>query len=153
MAKLEPALSDQEEILAIAAAGRRGTTRLLLQMGLTPLAEVALPTGRRLDLLALGADGRFLAVEIKSCRQDFTSDRKWPEYLPWADSFCFAVAPEFPLDLLPSTEGLIVADRFEGAMLREGPVRPLQAARRKALTLRFARIAAARANGLADPEL
>lgn len=136
---------------AVTAEVRRGTMRLLAELGLAPLAEVGLASGRRLDLLALAADGRFWAVEIKSSLADLRSDAKWPEYLPFADRFFFAVAPGFPLEALPAGEGLIVADRFEAAILREGPLRPLPGARRRALLLRFARLAAARAHALVDP--
>ena len=55
------------------------------------------------------------------------------------------MAPEFPRDILPAEPGLIVADGFGGAVLREAPSTPLVAARRKALTLAFARLAATRA--------
>lgn len=136
---------------AVTAEVRRGTMRLLAGLGLAPLAEVGLASGRRLDLLALTGDGRFWAVEIKSSLADLRSDAKWPEYLAFADRFFFAVAPGFPLEALPAEEGLIVADRFEAAILREGPLRPLPSARRRALLLRFARLAAARAHGLLDP--
>lgn len=138
---------------AVTAEVRRGTMRLLAELGLAPLAEVPLASGRRLDLLALAADGTFWAVEIKSSLADFRADAKWRDYLPWADRFFFAVAPEFPLAALPGEEGLIVADRYEAAILREGPIRPLPGARRRALLLRFARLAAARAHGLEDPPL
>jgi hypothetical protein len=138
---------------AVTAEVRRGTMRLLAELALAPLAEVPLVTGRRLDLLALAADGTFWAVEIKSSLADFRADTKWPDYLPWADRFFFAVPPDFPIDVLPAEEGLLVADRFEAAILREGPLRPLPPARRRALLLRFARLAAARAHGLEDPPL
>ena len=52
--------------------------------------------------------------------------------------------PEFPLHTLPSTTGLIVADRFGGAIIRESQRKMLHASRRQALTLRFAMIAAER---------
>jgi hypothetical protein len=55
------------------------------------------------------------------------------------------VAPEFPRDLLPGEPGLIVADGFGGAVLRDAPLSPLVTARRKALTLAFGRLAASRA--------
>jgi hypothetical protein len=35
------------------------------------------------------------------------------------------VAPGFPEELLPEEEGLILADRFEGALIRPAQVRPL----------------------------
>ncbi|MCS6779046.1 MAG: MmcB family DNA repair protein [Geminicoccaceae bacterium] len=136
-----------------AADIRRGTMRMLVALGLQPLAEVTLPTGRRLDLLALAADGGFWAVEIKSGLSDFRTDCKWPAYLPFADRFFFAVGPGFPLDRLPAEEGVILADRFEGVVVREGRLRPLPPARRRSLLLRFARLAAARAHGLEDPPL
>lgn len=40
--------------------------------------------------------------------------------------------------------GLIVADGFGGAVVRDAPVTPLAPARRKALTLAFARLGAMR---------
>jgi len=58
------------------------------------------------------------------------------------------VAPEFPREILPEEPGLIVADGFGGAVLREAPVASLAGARRKALTLAFARLAALRAAGV-----
>jgi hypothetical protein len=131
----------------------RGTIRLLIELGFAPLAEVTLRTGRRLDLLALGPDGVLVGVEVKSCRADFLADGKWPDYLEWVDRFFFAVAPDFPVDLLPAGEGLILADRYHAEIVRTGATRAVAAARRRALTLRFARIAAARLQGRDDPDM
>lgn len=130
---------------------RRGTMRLLAALGLAPLAEVPLPDGRRLDVLALAPEGSFWAVEIKSVPADFRADRKWPEYRRFADRFFFAVGPDFPLDLLPADTGLVVADGFAATLVREAPLEPLPPARRRALLLRFARLAAGRLLRLADP--
>lgn len=141
------------EVFGTAADILRGTVRHLRELDAVAVSELPLPCGRRLDLLALHKDGSFTAIEIKSCRADFMADRKWGEYLGFADRFCFAVAPDFPQELLPGDEGLIVADRFGGTLVRTGIPRPLAPARRKALTLRFARIAAARLMGQADPGL
>ena len=44
----------------------RGTMRLLLDLGLTSLPEFKLASGRRVDLMALGRDGRLVAIEVKS---------------------------------------------------------------------------------------
>ena len=82
---------------------------------------------------------------MKSGIEDYRTDRKWGEYLAYCDHFYFAVAPEFPREALPEEPGLIVADGFGGAILREAPVVPLAGARRKALTLAFGRLAASRA--------
>ena len=126
----------------------RGAARLLTALDYAPLAEVCLPNGRRADLMALGPRGDLVIVEVKSGPQDYLADRKWGEYLPWCDAFYFAVAPEFPRALLPEEPGLIVADGFGGAVLRDAPSVPLAPARRKALTLAFARLAATRALSL-----
>ena len=63
------------------------------------------------------------------------------------------MAPEFPRQVLPEEPGLIVADGFGGAILREAPVVPLAGARRKALTIAFARLAALRAGGVLAADL
>src|SRR5436190_23919480 len=103
----------------------RGAARLLTALGYAPLAEVTLPNGRRADLMALGPRGEIFIVEVKSGPEDFRVDLKWPEYRPYCDAFAFAVAPEFPREILPEEPGLIVADGFGGAVLREAPVEPL----------------------------
>ena len=126
----------------------RGAGRFLVSLGYAPLAEVTLPNGRRADLMALGPKGDVLIVEVKSGLEDFRIDRKWPEYAPYCDGFYFAVSPDFPEGILPDEPGLIVADGFGGAVVREAPVAPLAPARRKALTLAFARMAALRAAGV-----
>jgi hypothetical protein len=122
----------------------RGTARLLAAMGHAPLLEVTLPNGRRADIMALGPRGQISIVEVKSSLEDFRVDRKWGEYLEYCDSFSFAVAPEFPRHVLPPEPGLIVADAFDGAILREAPLGALSGARRRALVLAFARLAAMR---------
>ena len=122
----------------------RGAYRLLSEMSYAPLAEVGLPNGRRADLMALGPRGEIVIVEVKSSAEDYLTDRKWGEYAPYCDAFYFAVAPEFPMTLLPEEPGLIVADGFGGAVVRDAPRTLLVAARRKALTLAFARLAAFR---------
>ena len=129
----------------------RGTMRLLLELELASLPEFTLATGRRVDLMAIGRDGRLVAIEVKSCRVDFLTDRKWTDYLDYADEFYFAVAPDFPAELLPAEEGLIVADRFAASLMRPARTRSVAAARRRALLLRFARTAALRLQGADDP--
>ena len=123
----------------------RGAARLLIALGHAPLLEVCLPNGRRADIMALGPRGQIAVVEVKSGPEDFRADRKWRDYLPYCDVFFFAVAPEFPRGILPEEPGLIVADAFDGAVLREAPETPLPGARRKALTIAFGRLAAMRA--------
>jgi hypothetical protein len=123
----------------------RGTARLLLDLGITAIAEFTLPCGRRADLAGLGPKGEMVIVEVKSGVQDFRTDEKWPDYCAWCDRFYFAVSDRFPAEMLPEQTGLIIADGFGGAVVRESPVAKLAPARRKALTLKFARNAAERA--------
>ncbi len=130
------------------AAVTRGAARLLIDLGYAPLAEVTLPNGRRADLMALGRRGEIFIVEVKSSLEDFRTDLKWREYQPFCDAFAFAVGPEFPREALPLEPGLIVADGFGGAVLREATAAPLAGARRKALTLAFGRLAALRVAGV-----
>lgn len=139
-----PALSRPEVTLEVT----RGAARLLVGLGFAPLAEVVLPSGRRADLMALGPKGEIVIVEVKSSAPDYRVDRKWGEYAPYCERFYFAVAPEFPRGILAEGPGLIVADGFGGAVLTESPHIPLAPARRKALTLAFARLAALRSIGV-----
>ncbi len=125
----------------------RGAARLFAALGYAPLAEAPLPNGRRADLMALGPRGDLVIAEVKSSLEDYRTDRKWGDYLPFCDAFYFAVGPEFPREILPDEPGLIVADGFGGAVLRPAPSTSLAPARRKALTLAFARLAAFRAAG------
>ena len=64
-------------------------------------SEFTVKTGRRLDLICLAANGHITAVEIKSSIADYRSDKKWEAYLEWADQFYFAVADDFPTEILP----------------------------------------------------
>ena len=127
-----------------AAEVARGVFRLLLQEGFSPLLEFSLANGRRLDVAALGADGTMLGVEIKVATADLKADAKWPDYLEFCELFYFAIPPGFPEELVPDSTGLIVADRYGGAILRPSPRVALHASRRKAVTLRFGRVAAER---------
>jgi hypothetical protein len=130
---------------------RRGVLRLLASLDLYALPEVTLRSGRRADLLAVARTGEIWIVEIKSSRIDLISDRKWPEYRPFCDRLWFATLPDVEEHLFPDDTGLIVADGYAGAVLREAPTHPLAPATRKALLARVARLGAARMTALADP--
>jgi hypothetical protein len=134
------------------AALTRGAARLWSRLGFAVLREVPLADGRRADLVCLGACGEIAIVEVKSSARDYLSDGKWQEYRAWCDRLFFAVDSDFPQALIPFETGLIVADAWGGAVLREAPVHPLGSARRRAMLLRFARLAARRAEAAADPE-
>lgn len=129
----------------------RGVCRLLRSLDFATLDEVRPKPGLRVDVMGLGPRGELWVIECKSSRADFTSDRKWHNYLEWCDRFFWAVPIDFPRELLPPAAGVIVADDFGGEIVSWPAETPLAPARRKALTLRFARMAAFRHLGLRDP--
>jgi hypothetical protein len=141
-----------------AASVARGVTRMLLRHDLTTMAEVPLDGGRRADLMALDARGALVIVEIKVSRADLLGDGKWPDYLAHCDRFYWAVPAGFdlsPLDapaFLPERTGIIVADRYDAAIVREAHTAPLPAPARKRCTLAFARRAARRLIAQTDPD-
>jgi hypothetical protein len=140
---------------AVAPAARRlarGVCRTLDQLGYVSLTEFPLDNGRRADVLALGKSGEFLIVEIKCSIADFRADRKWPTYRDYSDRLYFAVPDDFPTSFIPEECGLMVADSFGAVLLRDPRPQALSPARRRALTLRFARIAAARLRRTLDPQ-
>jgi len=129
----------------------RGTARLFAELGHSCLAEFRLRNGRRADLIAVAPDGGFSIVEIKSSIADYRADQKWQDYLPFCDRFYFCVAEDFPRDILPEETGLIIADAYGAAVLRESDTAPMHASRRRALTLRYARTAGRRLMRHVDP--
>lgn len=135
----------------VAAGLQRGVRRLFAALGHVSLPEFTLASGRRADVIALAPDGALTIVEIKSCVADFRADRKWPDYRDFCDRFFFAVPETLPVAILPAETGLIVGDAYGAAILREAPAHLLAGARRKAVTLRFARAAAGLLHSLADP--
>ena len=134
-----------------ALAVARGTQRLLLALGLSCVCELPLGSGRRADLVGIAHDGDIWIVEIKSSIADFRVDQKWPDYRDYCDALLFAVAPDFPADILPADAGLILADAYAGEVVRAAPRHPLTSARRKAVTLSIARGAAMRLLARIDP--
>jgi len=156
-ARPSPACFADEPLIAQDVA--RGVTRLFYRQDLYALCEVPLPNGRRADMMAICGKGLLTIVEIKVSKADLLGDRKWPDYLDFCDRFFWAVPAGFDLGLLegdgqgPALSGLIVADRYDAAVVRDAPWFKLAPARRKAETLRFARRAARRLAGDLDPGL
>lgn len=128
-----------------------GVRRLLSARGCATVTELTLASGRRADVIALTPDGCLWIVEVKSCLADFRADLKWREYRDFCDRFFFAVPPDFRTEILPEDAGLILADGFGAHLEREAPEHKLAGARRKAVTLRFAHVAANRHHALFDP--
>ncbi len=129
----------------------RGVGRLLRAQGFAVVSELSLATGRRADIVGLGPGGDLWIVEIKSSIEDFRVDQKWPDYRFSCDRLFFATHGEVPIDIFPEDAGLILADNFGGAVIREAPEHRLAGATRKAMLVRFAQAAAHRLHGLVDP--
>ena len=142
-----------------AADVARGVCRLFAQQGLVAIPEVPLPNGRRTDLTAIDARGQITIVEIKVSRADLHGDGKWPDYCDWCDRFYWALASGLDPAILdtpdyrPETSGLIIADRYGAAVVRDAQPCALPPARRKAEMLRLARLAMRRSMIASDAEL
>ena len=150
MAELPPIVDLRQSATALRV--QRGVMRMLREVyDMACYAEVPLRNGRRADVLGVGPKGEIWIVEIKSSLIDFQVDRKWPEYREFSDKFFFAKPPELDAAIFPESEGLIVADGHDGAILRDSPDTPLNPARRKALMLKLARMGANRIHLLMDP--
>jgi hypothetical protein len=104
------------------------------------LKEFTLKNSRRDDLIALSPKQKLSIIEVKFSRRDFTGDHKWPEYIGFADYFYFAVAEDFPQDILPDERmcGIILSDGFDALITRPAPLRPLANGRRAHLIRQLA---------------
>jgi hypothetical protein len=134
-----------------AAALQRGVCRALRALGHSVVTELSLANGRRADVVALSGAGDIVIVEIKSCLLDYRTDGKWEDYLPFCDRLYFAVAADFPCEVIPASAGLLLADRYGAEFVRDPVEERLSAARRKAMMLGFARAAALRLQLHLDP--
>ncbi|HSI17303.1 MAG TPA: MmcB family DNA repair protein [Sphingomonas sp.] len=136
----------------------RGVTRMLLRHDLVAMSEVPLDGNRRADLMAIDSRGQIVIVEIKVSRADLLGDGKWTDYLGCCDRYYWAIPAGFdasPLDgegFLPARTGIIIADRYDAAIVREAHSEPLPASTRKRATLAFARRAGRRLIGVIDPD-
>ena len=129
----------------------RGMARHLARLGFVSLEEFPPIKGLRVDLLALGRKSEIWIIECKSSREDFMSDEKWQNYLPWCDQYFWAVPTNFPVDILPEQTGVFWADGYDAELMRDAPISTLSPARRKSIIHRFARRAARRLAVLRDP--
>ncbi len=136
----------------IASQITRGVSRYFRNLNNAVLTEMIFADGRRCDVITVDENGVISIVEVKSSVADFRSDGKWPEYRQWCDLFYFAVSTSFPRELIPEDCGLILADSYGADIFRDAPEDRLNAARRKALMLRFARVAAFRLQDKNDPD-
>ena len=104
------------------------------------LREFRLKVRRRVDLIAMTNKGLITIIEIKSSPEDFRSDKKWGEYIEWADRFYFGVGDNFPIDILPKEHGIIKTDGFDCHEARPSPVNKLNGSRRNTLIRNMAKM-------------
>ncbi|MBN8968190.1 MAG: MmcB family DNA repair protein [Rhizobiales bacterium] len=130
----------------------RGAARWLASLGFSCVSELALPSGRRADLVALNERSEVWIIEIKSSAEDLRADQKWQDYRAHCDRLFFAFMQDLPCEIFPQDTGLIVADAYGAHLHCEAPEHRLPAATRKAMLLRFGLAAARRINRLIDPQ-
>jgi hypothetical protein len=147
---LVPPTDGRQSNTALAVA--RGTGRLLRSLGFACIGELALPSGRRADLVALNERGEIWIVEIKSSVEDLRADHKWEDYRAHCDRLFFAFTQDLPCELFPRDTGLIVADAYGAHMVCDAPEHRLPAPTRKLMTVRFALASAQRMSRLTDPQ-
>jgi len=128
----------------------RGVGRLLRDLKFSSIAELDLPNGRRADVVGLGGDGTFVIIEIKSSPEDLRTDKKWREYRLHCDRLYFAISDSMSELIMPEEAGLIVADTYGAAIVREAETHRIASTTRRALTLRFAQTAANRLRRIYD---
>ena len=103
------------------------------------LREFKLKNRRRVDLVITNDKGWIIIIEIKSSPEDFLSDKKWSEYIEWADQFYFGVAHNFPIGILPKEHGIITTDGFDVYQAQPSPVQKLNGSRRNNLLRKMAK--------------
>ena len=131
----------------------RGVMRHFSQIGLSSLSEFSPTRGLRVDIITLGMSDEIWIVECKSGQNDFKSDKKWQNYLDWCDRYFWAVDANFPIGILPSDTGVIIADSYDASILRDSPLNKLSAARRKKIMNSVARSACNRLLLHTDPKI
>ncbi|MHA6318617.1 MmcB family DNA repair protein [Altererythrobacter sp. CAU 1778] len=153
----EDCLPDTPDRL-VASDVARGIARLFARNDIWCLPEMPLRNNRRADLMGIDPKGRVIIVEIKVSRADLLGDGKWTDYLEHCDRFYWGLPPTLDRACLdeaafePDCCGVIVADGYDGEILRPAPSRPLAAARRKVEVERLARASLRRQTVACDPD-
>ena len=131
----------------------RGVMRHFAQIGLSSLSEFSPAKGLRVDIITLGMSNEIWIVECKSGQSDFKSDKKWQNYLEWCDRYFWAVDANFPIDILPTQTGVIIADAYDASILREAPLNKLSPVRQKKIIKSMAASACNRLLTYTDPKI
>jgi hypothetical protein len=80
--------------------------RYFARNGYSVYPEVGIQSGGNLraDVLAMNMKGKVTIIEVKSCWQDFATDKKWINYLPYCNKFYFCI----PYHLFNSEKGQFI---------------------------------------------
>lgn len=87
----------------------------------------------RADVVAMNLHGRVIVTEVKSCKQDFVTDKKWSKYLEYCNAFYFACPQDYTSDcrelytgvgvLVPTSNGHLRAVRGAKDRVMDGLVK------------------------------
>src|SRR5262249_10742843 len=127
-----------------AAALARGTARLLRALGFSTLSELPLASGRRADLVGLGADGEIVIVEVKSSVAVFRAAGNGSGSAGLCGGLSSQGAWGVRRVFFPRAGGLTAADGWGAETERTARDPRPPPATRRSMTLRFARAAAGR---------
>ena len=131
----------------------RGVARHLARLNFASLEEYVPHRGLRVDLMAIGPKSEIWIIECKSGRADFMADKKWQGYLDYCDRFFWAVDIQFPTNILPADDGLIIADSYDAEIIRYGPEYKINPQKRKKIITKIARNASDRLRSFTDPNV
>ena len=131
----------------------RGVCRHLKQYNFSCLQEFVPIKGSRVDIIAIGPRGEIWIIECKSSTADFNQDHKWEKYLPFCDRYFWAVPKDFPANILPANDGLIIADQYGAEIIRYGSEHLINSQKRKKITTKIARNASDRLRTIIDPSV
>ena len=90
-------------------------------------------------MITINDKGWITIIVIKASLADFRNDKKWNEYIEWADQFYFGVAHNFPINILPKEHGIITTDGFDIYEVQPSPVQKLNGSRRNTLFRKLAK--------------
>ena len=131
----------------------RGVCRHLKQYNFSCLEEFVPIKGSRVDIIAIGPRGEIWIIECKSSPADYNQDQKWEKYLPFCDRYFRAVPQNFPTNILPAKDGLMIADQYDAEIVRYGQEYKISPQKRKVITTKVARNASDRLRLLLDPSV
>ena len=131
----------------------RGVCRHLKHYDFACIEEFVPIKGARVDIIAVGPKGEIWIIECKSSPTDYLQDQKWEKYLPFCDRYFWAVPQNFPTNILPENDGLILADSYDAEIVRFGQKRKITPQKRKTIITKVARNASDRLRLVLDPSV